>query len=218
MATHEILKYLYQQEPACVVGMTRFIEVQDNFSDWCLDLAEVLEIDDAVDIANAVDELERAGILFLNMADPGDDYICAIEFREPPNPNQLHIPFSKENTVELFDNVKFIKAEFQIAVANGSEPYRKSIEGYVVEGTAYDQTYPIAVHKIEKGWVASFLETGLRCKGLPQETRFDAVYTAVAFLDGFKGSKKLEHAMKAAARRFKRMTATVKTAPTEEDS
>ena len=57
--------------------------------------AEELEIEDEVDVANAIDELERAGILSLNMADPGDDYICNLEFRQPLNPNQLLIPFTE---------------------------------------------------------------------------------------------------------------------------
>ena len=107
-------------------------------------------------------------------------------------------------------DVKFIKAEFDIAVSNDSEPYRKPILGYFVEGTSYDNDYPIAVYKNDKGWVATFRETGLRCKGLPQQTRFDAVYVAVAFLDSVRDSKKLSDSMAAAARRFKRMTRTVK--------
>ena len=92
MARHEILEYLYRQEPDAIIGLTIFIEVQQCFSDWCLDLAEELEIEDAVDVANAIDELEQVGILSLNMADPGDDYICHLEFRQPLNPNQLLIP------------------------------------------------------------------------------------------------------------------------------
>lgn len=94
MARHEIIKYLHKQEPDCIMGTTLFIEVQQCFSDWCYDLAEELEIEDEVDVANAIEELERVGILSLNMADPGDDYICNIEFRQPLNPNQLLIPFS----------------------------------------------------------------------------------------------------------------------------
>ena len=93
MARHKIIDYLHQQEPDVIIGRTLFIEVQQCFSDWCLDLAEELEIEDEVDIANAIDELEQAGILFLNMADPGDDYICNVEFRQPFNPNQLLIKF-----------------------------------------------------------------------------------------------------------------------------
>ena len=107
-------------------------------------------------------------------------------------------------------DVKFIKAEFDIAVSNDSEPYRKPILGYFVEGTPYDEDYPIAVHKVDKGWVATFRETGLLCKGLPQQTRFDAVYVTVAFLDSIRDSKKLSDSMAAATRRFKRMTRTVK--------
>ena len=95
MARHEILEYLYRQEPDGIVGLIRMIEVQQHFSDWCYDLAEELEIEDEVDVANAIDELERAGILSLNMADPGDDYICNLEFRQPLNPNQLLIPFTE---------------------------------------------------------------------------------------------------------------------------
>ena len=95
MARHEILEYLYRQEPDAIIGLTIFIEVQQCFSDWCYDLAEELEIEDEVDVANAIDELERAGILSLNMADPGDDYICHLEFRQPLNPNQLLIPFTE---------------------------------------------------------------------------------------------------------------------------
>ena len=95
MATREILDYLYQQDPELVVGFTRFIEIQQCFSDWCLDLAEELEIEDEVDVANAIDELVGANILFLNMADPGDDYICSVEFRAPLNVNQLQIPFEQ---------------------------------------------------------------------------------------------------------------------------
>lgn len=93
MARHEIMEYLHQQEPDGIMGPTRFIEVQQCFTDWCFDLAEALEIEDEVDVANAIDELERAGILSLNMADPSDDYITCIEFRQPLNPNQLLIPF-----------------------------------------------------------------------------------------------------------------------------
>ncbi len=93
MARHEILEYLYRQEPDGIVGLIRMIEVQQHFSDWCYDLAEELEIEDEVDVANAIDELERAGILSLNMADPGDDYICNLECRQPLNPNQLLIKF-----------------------------------------------------------------------------------------------------------------------------
>ena len=92
---HEILNYLHQQEPDAIIGLTLFIEVQQCFSDWCLDLAEELEIEDEVDVANAIDELEQVGILSLNMADPGDDYICNLEFRQPLNPNQLLIPFTE---------------------------------------------------------------------------------------------------------------------------
>ena len=92
MARHEILEYLYRQEPDAIIGLIIFIEVQQCFSDWCYDLAEELEIEDAVDVANAIDELEQVGILSLNMADPGDDYICHLEFRQPLNPNQLLIP------------------------------------------------------------------------------------------------------------------------------
>lgn len=95
MARHEILNYLYQQEPDCIIGTTRFIEIQQCFSDWCYDLAEELEIEDEVDVTNAIAELERANILSLNMADPGDDYICNVEFREPLNVNQLTIPFER---------------------------------------------------------------------------------------------------------------------------
>ena len=95
MARHEILEYLYRQEPDAIIGLTLFIEVQQCFSDWCLDLAEELEIEDEIDVANAVAELESAGILALNMADPGDDYICNLEFRQPLNPNQLLIPFTE---------------------------------------------------------------------------------------------------------------------------
>ena len=93
MARHEILEYLYRQEPDAIIGLTIFIEVQQCFSDWCLDLAEELEIEDEIDVANAVAELESADILALNMADSGDDYICNLEFRQPLNPNQLLIPF-----------------------------------------------------------------------------------------------------------------------------
>ena len=97
MARREILDYLHQQEPDCVIGMTRFVEIQQCFSDWCLDLAEELEIEDEVDVANAIGELERLNILSLNMADPGDDYICNVEFKQPLNPNQLLFPFWKED-------------------------------------------------------------------------------------------------------------------------
>ena len=94
MARHEILEYLYRQEPDGIVGGEYIIiEVQQHFSDWCYDLAEELEIEDEVDVANAIDELERAGILSLNMADPGDDYICNLECRQPLNPNQFLIKF-----------------------------------------------------------------------------------------------------------------------------
>ena len=93
MARHEILNYLHQQEPDAIVGLTLFIEVQQCFSDWCYDLAEELEIEDEIDVANAIGELESVGILTLNMADPGDDYICNVEFRQPLNPNQLLIKF-----------------------------------------------------------------------------------------------------------------------------
>lgn len=93
MARHEILNYLHQQEPDAIVGLTLFIEVQQCFSEWCYDLAEELEIEDEIDVANAIGELESVGILTLNMADPGDDYICNVEFRQPLNPNQLLIKF-----------------------------------------------------------------------------------------------------------------------------
>ena len=93
MARHEILNYLHQQEPDAIIGLTLFIEVQQCFSDWCLDLAEELEIEDAIDVANAIGELERANILSLNMADLEDDYICNVEFRQPFDPNQLLIKF-----------------------------------------------------------------------------------------------------------------------------
>ena len=96
MARHEIMEYLSGREPDGIVGTIRFIEVQQCFRDWCFDLAEELEIEDEVDIANAIDELERAGILSLNMADPNDDYITCVEFAGPLNPNQLLIPFSIE--------------------------------------------------------------------------------------------------------------------------
>ena len=46
MARHEILEYLYRQEPDGIVGLIRMIEVQQHFSDWCYDLAEELEISD----------------------------------------------------------------------------------------------------------------------------------------------------------------------------
>ena len=109
-------------------------------------------------------------------------------------------------------DLKFIKAEFDIAVSNDSEPYRKPVQGYFVEGTPYDEDFPIAVHRdtLDKGWVATFRETGLRCKGLPQQTRFDAVYVTLAFLDSVRDSKKFSDSMTAAVRRFKRMTRTVK--------
>ena len=94
MARREIIEYLSRREPDGIVGTIRFIEVQQCFTDWCFDLAEALEIEDEVDVANAIDELERAGILSLNMADPGDDYITCVEFAGPLNPNQLLIPFS----------------------------------------------------------------------------------------------------------------------------
>ena len=116
----------------------------------------------------------------------------------------------KEDGFGFEIDLKFIKAEFDIAVLNESQPYREPILGYFVEGMPYDEDYPIAVHKVDKGWVATFRETGLRCKGLPQQTRFDAVYVAVAFLDSVRDSKKLSESMAAAARRFKRMTRTVK--------
>lgn len=96
MARHEIVEYLSRREPDGIVGTLRFIEVQQCFTDWCFDLAEELEIEDEVDVANAIDELERAGILSLNMADPGDDYICNLEFRQPLNPNQLLIPYGED--------------------------------------------------------------------------------------------------------------------------
>ena len=45
MARHEILEYLYRQEPDGIVGGEYIIiEVQQHFSDWCYDLAEELEI------------------------------------------------------------------------------------------------------------------------------------------------------------------------------
>ena len=81
MARHKIMEYLYRQEPEGIVGTIRFIEVQQCFTDWCFDLAEELEIEDEVDVANAIGELECAGILSLNIADPGDDYITCVEFR-----------------------------------------------------------------------------------------------------------------------------------------
>ena len=93
MARHEIMEYLSGREPDGIVGTIRFIEVQQCFTDWCFDLAEELEIEDEVDVANAIGELERFGIVFLNMADPGDDYICNIEFRQPLDPNQLLLKF-----------------------------------------------------------------------------------------------------------------------------
>ena len=98
MATYEVLNYLHKQEPDCIMGPTRFIEIQQCFTDWCFDLAEELEIEDEVDVANAIDELEQSGILFLNMSDPEDptdDHICNVEFREPLNVNQLLIPFEQ---------------------------------------------------------------------------------------------------------------------------
>ena len=95
MATREILDYLHQQGPDGIMGTIRFIEIQQCFSDWCLDIAEELEIEDEVDVANAIHELEQANILYLNMADPGDDYICNIEFNAPLNPDQLQIPFQQ---------------------------------------------------------------------------------------------------------------------------
>ena len=93
MARHEIIDYLQQQEPDALMGLTRFIEVQQCFTDWCYDLSEALEIEDSIDVVNAIQELEHAKILSLNMADPGDDYICNVEFRQPLNPNQLLITF-----------------------------------------------------------------------------------------------------------------------------
>ena len=38
MARHEILEYLYRQEPDGIVGLIRMIEVQQHFTDWCYDL------------------------------------------------------------------------------------------------------------------------------------------------------------------------------------
>ena len=96
MARHEIMEYLSGREPDGIVGTIRFIEVQQCFTDWCFDLAEALEIEDEVDVVHAIDELECAGILSLNMADPGDDYITCVEFRQPLSPSQLLIPFSLE--------------------------------------------------------------------------------------------------------------------------
>ena len=42
---HKIIDYLHQQEPDAIIGRTLFIGVQQCFSDWCLDLAEELEIE-----------------------------------------------------------------------------------------------------------------------------------------------------------------------------
>ena len=92
MARHEILNYLYQQEPDCIMVTTRFIEIQQSFTDWCYDLAEELEIEDEVDVGNAIEELERAGILSLNME---LDYVFCVEFRPPLDVNQLMIPFER---------------------------------------------------------------------------------------------------------------------------
>lgn len=93
MARNEILNHLYTLEPDCIIGLTRFIEVQQCFTDWCYDLAEELDIEDEVDVANAIRELEHAKILSLNME---LDYVFNVEFRQPLDPNQLLIPFWKE--------------------------------------------------------------------------------------------------------------------------
>ena len=95
IATYRMLEYLCKKEPDCIIGTTRFIEVQQCFSDWCYDLAEELEIEHELEIAGAIAEVEQMNMLSLNMADPGDDYICNVEFREPLNPNQLLIPFER---------------------------------------------------------------------------------------------------------------------------
>ena len=93
MACAEIMEYLSKQEPDGLTGTTRFIEIQQCFTDFCWDLSNELGIEDEIDVVNAIAELEHNGILSLNYADPGDDYICNVEFREPLHRDQMLIPF-----------------------------------------------------------------------------------------------------------------------------
>ena len=91
MVTHEVIKYLYRQEPDSIIDGTCHVEVQKDFDDWCLEISKELEIEDEFYVINAIAELEAKEFLYLNAED--DVYIYSVEFEKPHNPNQLEIPF-----------------------------------------------------------------------------------------------------------------------------
>ena len=95
MVTHEVIEYLYRQEPDDIIGNTCHVEVQKDFERWCLDIAEELEIEDEFDVISAVAELESIGFLYLNSEDYV--YIYSVEFKKPRNRNQLEIPFHESS-------------------------------------------------------------------------------------------------------------------------
>ena len=86
-----IMKRLYEHESCLHLhGRQYVVTIEACYSDWVCDLSDELDIE-LDDVVSALSELEAHGIIHLLMADPGDDFICGVEFTMPKSPNQLEL-------------------------------------------------------------------------------------------------------------------------------
>ena len=85
-----IMQHIYGLERSAQHGRKCFVDVNVCYTDWVFDLVDELDIDSDA-LIDALSELEANEMIHFIMADPGDDFICAVEFTEPENPNQLEL-------------------------------------------------------------------------------------------------------------------------------